>query len=187
MYDFLQISQTFLRKASRLSPSMSDSKIFTVVLDCGTKFEIPETSTNQLLTIAGLVEDIGGIDEIPIMDVSAETFSKVLEWCARDDRDEEWMRGFFDISFESLLFIIKASMYLDVKSLQKAACKNTSVKMIIFSSGCRYEEFLEKENVKDRYETLSYETELTWAGLWEWYKDDEKGITKEELRRMLLI
>ncbi|CAL9245703.1 unnamed protein product [Arabidopsis halleri] len=104
----------------------------------GESFQVEEAVAVQSQTIAHMVEDDCVGDEIPILNVTGATLSKVIEYCKKhvvaeslteESKDElkKWDAEFMKAMEQSTLFdVILAANYLNIKDLLDLGCQTVA-------------------------------------------------------------
>ncbi|KJH44945.1 Skp1 family, dimerization domain protein [Dictyocaulus viviparus] len=104
--------------------------------------EVPASVLGMSKLITTMLEDLNLQDDdtpIPIPNVNANVFKKVVLWCEKhmyvDDESnlpyilEQWDDEFFNIDHPMLFEIITAANYLDIPTLLDDGCKRVAQKM----------------------------------------------------------
>ena len=99
----------------------------------GETFEIEEAVAVQSQTIKHLIDDECVNDtEIPLTNVTGKILAMVIEYCkkhvdaASSDELEKWDADFVKVDQDTLLKLILAARYLDIKSLYDLGCLTTA-------------------------------------------------------------
>ncbi|XP_062039790.1 S-phase kinase-associated protein 1-like [Lepus europaeus] len=124
----------------------------------GEIFEVDVETAKQSVTIKTTLEDLGMDDEgdddpVPLPNVNAAILKKVIQWCThhKDDppppKDPVWDQEFLKVDQGTLLELILAANYLDIKGLLDIMCK-TVANMI---KGKTPEEIRKTFNIKNDF------------------------------------
>lgn len=86
-------------------------------------FEVEKKLIEKSLLVKNLIDDIGNNEctEIPLNNVSSETFTQILNYLKNDIKDI-----FFDMNKEKLFDLILAANYLDIENLLNDCCKKAA-------------------------------------------------------------
>ncbi|KAM7257763.1 hypothetical protein ACFE04_013504 [Oxalis oulophora] len=116
---------------------MSSTNKIVLKSSDGETFEVDESVALESQTIKLLIEDDCAGTEIPIPNVSSKILSKVIEYCKKhtetskgkdsttyvDDELKSWDAVFVKVDQSTLLELILAANYLEVKSLLDLTCQ----------------------------------------------------------------
>ena len=114
---------------------MASSSLKKIILKSseGETFEIEEAVAVQSQTIKHLIDDECVNDtEIPLTNVTGKILAMVIEYCkkhvdaASSDELEKWDADFVKVDQDTLLKLILAARYLDIKSLYDLGCLTTA-------------------------------------------------------------
>ena len=107
--------------------------IYTLVSSDNEQFQIRRDVISNFKMIDTIVDDIDTDDKIPLPNITASVFTKVLEFARLEDsaskKDTEWRDNFMDIEDQKVFDLIFAANYLDYKSLLDLACNKIAKKM----------------------------------------------------------
>ena len=114
----------------------NDQKVFSVDIEVVKQFALIRTMLEDL----GMNE--GDEEVVPLPNVNAAILEKVIQWATyhkddlplpKDDENEEektdispWDADFLNVDQETLLNLIQAANYLDIKRLLDMACKTVA-------------------------------------------------------------
>ncbi|XVE67171.1 hypothetical protein DITRI_Ditri08aG0139200 [Diplodiscus trichospermus] len=138
-------------------------------------FEVVEAVAMESQTIKNLIEDVSSDDVIPLDNVTARILAKVLEYCKKhvdaaaanenknttDDELNAWDADFVKVDQNTLVDLIMAANFLNIKSLLDLTCK-TVADMI---RGKTPEEIRQTFNIKNDY-TPEEEEEVRRENQW---------------------
>ncbi|KAK6031966.1 Skp1 family, dimerization domain protein [Ostertagia ostertagi] len=101
--------------------------------------EVPASVISMSKLITTMLEDLNLQDDdtpIPIPNVTAPVFKKVVTWCEKhktngkeDKKLEEWSEEFFKVEYPMLFEIIMAANYLDIPTLLDDGCRKIASMM----------------------------------------------------------
>ncbi|KAI3738092.1 hypothetical protein L2E82_28110 [Cichorium intybus] len=115
--------------------SSSSNKIVLKSSD-GEIFEMEEYEARISATITNMIEVECAKPFIPILNVTGDILSKVIEYCqkhANTANDDDALRlfdnEFIDMDIAPLANLADAAEYLDIRSLQRLSCKTLNNKL----------------------------------------------------------
>ncbi|GAA0167537.1 ubiquitin-protein ligase [Lithospermum erythrorhizon] len=111
--------------------STSERKKITLKSYDGEEFIVDEAVALQSQTIKHMIEDDCVDDVIPVPNVAGNILAKVIEYCKKhveptsdDDDVEAFDAEFFKVDQSTLLEIVLAANYLNIKSLLEHTCRS---------------------------------------------------------------
>ncbi|XP_010241354.1 PREDICTED: SKP1-like protein 11 [Nelumbo nucifera] len=117
------------------SSSSSSSKKLVLRSSDEKHFEVDEAVALQSEMIKQMVEDGFGGDVIPLLNVSSNILSKVIDYCKKhvdfdskkkmDDR-RRWDAEYIDVGVDELYHLIMAANYRNIKGLLDLTCQKVA-------------------------------------------------------------
>lgn len=123
--------------SSSSSSENNSKKMIILKSSDGETFEVEETVALQSQTIRHMVEDECADSVIPLPNVKGTILSMVVEYCKKhveaaaaaaggDNDVKNWDRDFVKVDQETLLDLLMAANYLNIKDLLELTCQATA-------------------------------------------------------------
>jgi S-phase kinase-associated protein 1 len=171
----------FVEKRKEDAVDLSTCKMVNFVSKDGVKFAVPRPVAQMSVTIKEMLEDLEESEqEIPLPEVTAAYFEKVIAYCERhhyypevstdpnwtpeskrSDDIVPWDANFINLPQEDIFQIILAANYLNIKNLLDLGCK-TVANMI---KGKTPEEIRKLFNIKNDF-TPEEEEQIRRENAW---------------------
>ena len=161
------------------SPAKDAGQNVTLTTTDGGSFKVPKAIAEKFETVKHMIEDIGGLDAIPLPSVTTKSLQKAIDYAtyyhehplppvdekaAKDAREApipEWDQNFAKMPQSDLFELILAANYLDYKALLDLTCK-TVANMI---KGKSPEQIRAEFNIKNDF-TPEEEEEIRRSNEW---------------------
>ncbi|KAI4305639.1 hypothetical protein L6164_028995 [Bauhinia variegata] len=112
--------------------TLPEKIVLTLVCSDGETFELEKAVAVQSKTIENLLEDIPSEGNIPVPNVSGSILAKVIEYLkqhSEDNKEEDegrlraWDTEFVKVDQKTLIDLMLAADYLNIKGLLNLACQ----------------------------------------------------------------
>ncbi|XP_038712426.1 SKP1-like protein 1B [Tripterygium wilfordii] len=149
---------------------MASSKKITLISSDGERFEVEEAVALKSQTVKHMIEDECGDNGIPTPNVTSTILAKVIEYCKKhvdsssseDEGLKNWDAEFAKVDLATLIDLIWAANYLNIKGLLDLTCQTVANMMKERSP----EEMRKIFHIKNDYtpeEEEEVRREISWA------------------------